>query len=265
MFAAERLKIIEQYLKSSGHLEVTTISAMLGVSEVTIRRDLERLEREGILIRTHGGAVLNEENTGNTAASSPVFPLLTPTDQDIVQTAFSLLNEGDVILLSGQMLVRQLATVLTNQKLKLTVLTNDLITAYSLRNCTQVNTVMLGGQLSVPEGASYGLLTQTNMANFHVSKMFFEVDAVSRQLAMTVDSTEKAEFLQKAFSIASEKILLCPSSRFDHTAFFRVGEISSITTLVSDSNLSDFYKEAAFQRDLRLYTSLSLYEFPSTS
>ena len=53
MFAAERLKIIEQYLKSSGHLEVTTISAMLGVSEVTIRRDLERLEREGILIRTH--------------------------------------------------------------------------------------------------------------------------------------------------------------------------------------------------------------------
>ena len=182
-----------------------------------------------------------------------------------MQTAFSLLNEGDVILLSGQMLVRQLATVLTNQNLKLTVLTNDLITAYSLRNCTQVNTVMLGGQLSVPEGASYGLLTQTNMANFHVSKMFFEVDAVSRQLAMTVDSTEKAEFLQKAFSIASEKILLCPSSRFDHTAFFRVGEISSITTLVSDSNLSDFYKEAAFQRDLRLYTSLSLYEFPSTS
>ena len=60
MFAAERLKIIEQYLKSSGHLEVTTISAMLGVSEVTIRRDLERLEREGILIRTHGGAVMRK-------------------------------------------------------------------------------------------------------------------------------------------------------------------------------------------------------------
>ena len=61
MFAAERLKIIRQYLQANGQLEVTSISTMLGVSEVTIRRDLERLEQENFLIRTHGGALLNTD------------------------------------------------------------------------------------------------------------------------------------------------------------------------------------------------------------
>ena len=70
MFAAERLKIIRQYLQANGQLEVTSISTMLGVSEVTIRRDLERLEQENFLIRTHGGALLNTDS-----AEAPLPPV----------------------------------------------------------------------------------------------------------------------------------------------------------------------------------------------
>ena len=74
MFAAERLKIIKQYLQANGQLEVTSISNMLGVSEVTIRRDLERLEQENFLIRTHGGALLNTDSAEIPLTPVPLRP-----------------------------------------------------------------------------------------------------------------------------------------------------------------------------------------------
>lgn len=262
MFAAERLKIIRQYLQANGQLEVTSISTMLGVSEVTIRRDLERLEQENFLIRTHGGALLNTDSAE--APLPPVQDAPSPYGREIVQTVLSLLQPGDVIMLSSGPLAGPIARELENTGFSLTVLTNDLAAAQALNSAAQIRTVLLGGQLDIGTGAVYGALTLANMERFYVNKFFFECDALSPNLTITVSSTEKAEFIQGALSIAEEKIMLCPSDRLGKAAFYRVGDLSLVNAVVTDSAVSYSYKKAVFERNLRLYTSIDLYEFRHT-
>ncbi len=258
MFAAERQKIIQKYLIANGQLEVTSISGMLGVSEVTIRRDLERLEKDGFLIRTHGGALLNRK-------APEFFPeeekSSSPHDGEIVQTVLSLIKQNDVILLSGGALTCQIAQKLETLKVPLTVLTNSLQAALSLEKCRRIKTVILGGQLSGDDHSVYGGLAQSNMKRFYVNKLFFEADALSRDFIFTLSSTEKAEFIQSAMSIAQERILLCPSDRLNQVAFYRGGDLSQVTAIVTDSEMEDFYKESIFEKNIRLYTSVDLYEF----
>lgn len=260
LFAAERHKIIKQYLKSNKQLEVTAISAMLGVSEVTIRRDLETLERAGFLTRTHGGAILHH-GEAEPEAPLPQAPALSAFDQQIVQTGVSLIQNGDVVLLCSSPLTRELAKALAASSLTLTVLTNDLVIAQCLGRSANTNTVLLGGQLDAEGTASYGVLTLANLQYFFVNKVFFEPDGMNSDLIMTSSSTGKAEFIQKAFSISKEKILLFPSGIQNQTAFFRIGELPELSIIISDPGIGNPYKEQFFKRNFRLYTSLSLYDF----
>ena len=99
MFAVQRANIIKEYLLEKKQVEVTTLSKLLNVSEVTIRRDLEKLEKEGFLIRTHGGAVLNEQET-------PDIPDIIDItlDEDMIEDyegianiAAHMVDNGDII------------------------------------------------------------------------------------------------------------------------------------------------------------------------
>ena len=100
MFAIERIKIIKDYLNKDKHVSVAKLSSLLNVTEVTIRRDLEKLESEGFLKRAHGGAVL--------IADSDDPPAIEEADDDhalemleISDTIFHLVSDNDIIMLTG--------------------------------------------------------------------------------------------------------------------------------------------------------------------
>ncbi len=259
MFAIERISIIKNYLERDKHVSVAMLSSILNVTEVTIRRDLEKLENEGYLKRTHGGAVINEEIDYET-----FIPFEQPHNdpdqsqlQEIADTVFHLVSDNDIIMLTDGRTNRCIAKRLT-QKNNLTVLTNDLLIALEFSASPGNHMILLGGDLE--EYAVFGQLAINNMQNFSLNHLIVEVDGISKNFGITVSSINKASLIQQACKMASTVSVVCPASHFGEKSFYRVGDFSFADKIITDSTLKDTYKDFLFDLNIQLYTSVDIYE-----
>ena len=140
MLPAKRLNDIKQFLIVNKHADVSQLAEMLDVTEVTIRKDLEKLESEGFLSRTHGGAILNE--TSQPSGSLLDFLQSDVSDEklmNIAQIASSFINDNDTVFLSAGVTSRYFCHFLSEKK-NVSVITNDLLVALSLaRKCPNMD------------------------------------------------------------------------------------------------------------------------------
>jgi len=255
MYAKERKRIIKKFLTENGKVSVGHLSELLEVSEVTIRRDLEVLEEEGILQRTHGGAIINEPET-------PVFSLSGDSktiaqQHEIAEAAFHFISDGDVVMLTHGSTNLQIARQLVKHH-NLTILTNDLLIALEFASSHTNKLILLGGDL---EGHSvYGQLAINNLNNFSLNHIFIEVSGITVKNGLTVDTINKASLIQQACSSANIITAVCLPDNFGSDAFYRVGPITMPTRILTSSTLDDRYKRDLFDQNIRLYTSVDLYE-----
>ncbi|MBP7175321.1 MAG: DeoR/GlpR transcriptional regulator [Thermoclostridium sp.] len=254
MFAIERIKIIKNHLLKDNKVSVAKLSELLDVTEVTIRRDLEKLENEGFLQRTHGGAVLKDYQEEEAVELSDSFMT---QREEIAETAFHLVSDNDMIMitegLTNVCIARKLA-----QKNNLTVLTNDLRVAMEFSNSPSNNVILLGGDLS--EYAVYGQLTANNMQYFSVRHLFVEVDGISKQSGMMVSSINKASLIQKAVQSAEIITVVCLAKYFNERSLYRIGSVELAHKVITNSTLDDSYKDYLFGLNIQVYTSIDIYE-----
>ena len=261
MFAVERINIIRSYLREHGKLDVHSISEMLNVSEVTVRRDLEKLEAEGFLQRQHGGAVLAEsdEDRPERKEVSEEERRSEADREEIARVAFLMVRDGDVIMLTNGEIARTLARKL-GERSGVTVLTNDIAVALEIASQPTNKAVLLGGSPDAESSALFGSLTEATVQKFFVNKIFVEVDGISEQLQMTVTSQEKAALIKEAMACADERIALCEASRFSRNAFFRLGPISQVGKVITNTSVPERYKSGIFAQDIKLFTSVNAFE-----
>jgi len=257
MFAIERIRIIKNYITNNQQAEVSALSSMLNVSEVTIRRDLEKLESEGFLTRTHGGAVLNDKED---EALLP-FEGHNLTDyQEIADIAVQLIKDGDIIMLTNGIINLYIAKKL-GIKNNITILTNDITIATELSSNKSVKVVLLGGDIDFRYNAVFGTLTNNNLKQFFVTKLFIEIDGISSDLDLAVSSIDMASLIQEAAVNASQKILLLTADAFEKNSFYRVGKANQIADrLITNSRIKDVYKNILFNSNLQLFTSIDAFE-----
>ena len=261
MFAIERIKIIKNYLIENKQLEVNILSKMLNVSEVTIRRDLEKLENEGFITRTHGGAVLN---TGDTIYNENILTdntLEESTDySDIADIAIEMINDDDVIMLSNGLINLSIAKKLTNKK-NLTVVTNDILIAAELTDHQTIKVILLGGVIDSSTKSVFGTLTIDNLNLFFVNKLFIEVNGISSNLDVTVSSMNMASLIQASIKNSNERIVLCSSEAFKKNSFYKVGKLAEITEkIITSPNINDNFKTEIFNNNIQLFTSVNAFE-----
>ncbi|WP_160689757.1 DeoR/GlpR family DNA-binding transcription regulator [Clostridium sp. C2-6-12] len=261
MFAIERIKIIKNYLIENKQLEVNILSKMLNVSEVTIRRDLEKLEKEGFITRTHGGAVLN---TGESIYNENLLADNTDDESvdysDIADIAIEMINDDDVIMLSNGEINLSIAKKLTNKK-NLTVVTNDILIAAELTNHQTIKVILLGGVIDSSTKSVFGTLTIDNLNLFFVNKLFIEVNGISNNLDVTVSSMNMASLIQASIKNSNERIVLCSSEAFKKNSFYKVGKLTEITEkIITNSNINDNFKTEIFNNNIQLFTSVNAFE-----
>ncbi len=259
MFALERIRLIRKYLDEHRQVEVATLSALLGVSEVTIRRDLEKLETEGYLTRTHGGALLKLEPENQAERFFPENDEESADQAEIAGVAVKMIQDDDIIMLTSGDITRRIARGLEALS-NVTVLTNDIRIALVLATQPQNKTVLLGGDLDPETRTLSGAMTIENLQKFYVNRLFFEVDGINDRLQLSVTNQAKAGLIKEAVHIARERIVLCTAERFRRSAFYRLGGIELASKIVTNPSLSDEYKRSVFMNNVPLFTSIHAFE-----
>jgi DeoR/GlpR family transcriptional regulator of sugar metabolism len=260
MFAAERMNIIKKYLREHGKLDVHSASEMFNVSEVTVRRDLEKLEEAGFLIRQHGGAVLkvpDERPAGLEPGESDMEAR--GEGEEIAHVAAMMVKDGDFLFLMNGPLNLRIARRLAERS-GVTVLTNDVAIALEVGRQTANKAVLLGGSVNVADRAVFGSLALANIQNFCVKKLFIEIDGVNDRLQLTVSSQEKAALIQAALACADERIVLAGADRFSRNAFFRLGDIGMANKVITSARIPERFKAMIFESNIPLFTSIDAFE-----
>ena len=262
MFGAERINRIKKILSEKKRADVSTLSSLLGVSEVTIRRDLEKLENEGYLVRSHGGAILNE--TAEEEADFEI-PMLSSFDNyeeldTIGKICSFLVKDNDTLFIGPGVTGRFIARHL-EKKRNIQVLTNDIgVVLQFSRIGYDKEVIFLGGNIDFANLQTMGQVTLDNLRDFHVNTALVEVDGVSMENGYSVSNTNKATITQSIFSASSRTGAVCDGSKFNCMSFSALGPIDQFRCIVSSQNVPENYKKYYFDHDIKLYTTFDIYK-----
>jgi DeoR family fructose operon transcriptional repressor len=261
MFAIERHQKIKEMLMAEKHVDVSQLSKMFSVSEVTIRRDLEKLAKEGSIIKTYGGAVLNEEAFSRLPLfDNPADETETEPNEDqklIGRIAADMIQPGDAVFLTPGTTCLEIAKNLHTKK-SVTVVTNDLNTAMALRECGGVKTIVTGGDLVLSTGILVGQFSHKVLKGIFINKAFVGVAGVSLESGYTVSSYEEAEMIKAVLEISSETIIVADYSRFKQTAFARLGDLTMARKVITNHQVTGEYKKFFFENAIKLFATYEL-------
>lgn len=259
MHAVERSRIICQYLEENGLARVHTLSTLLGVSEVTVRRDLERLEARGLLSRTHGGAVLQDPERQYRAFELPGEPGESEVIDEITEVTLRMINDGETVMLVNGPICTRLADRLERRG-NLTVLTNSLAIADRVAGQPTNHAVLLGGEMDTQEKAVFGTMAIENVRRFFVNRLIIEVDGISEDLEMSVTSQAKADLIRSVMPTASHTTVVCLPEHFAANAFTRLDSLEVADAVVTSPSVDDRHKARIFDQGIPLFTSVVVFE-----
>lgn len=231
-----RLKILD-LIREDGHAKVQELSRIFKVTDVTIRQDLEALEKEGYVQREHGGAFLKD--VGSFAKTGQLFNQVRIKEkQEIARKAVKLINEGDSIILDSGSTTTEIAKLLVDFH-ELTIITNSLNIALILGENHGINLIVSGGEFKAPTLSLTGSLAADSFKDIHVNKLFLATAGISSDLKLTYPSLSDLVVKTAMIKSAKKVYLVADSSKIGVSAFTNLGSISLVDTLITDNGLSE--------------------------
>jgi DeoR family fructose operon transcriptional repressor len=258
MFAAERVEKIKGILNEYKHVDVTTLSNVLSVSEATIRRDLERLEGNGFLKRTHGGAVINEKAAPDTTITRD--DILNYEEKcQVGYIAAQLVENNEVIIAGAGATCLQFAKHLKGKK-NLTIVTNNILVISELSTYKEIKVIATGGDVYANEDAIslVGEFAHKMLENIHVNKAFLGVSGVDLSSGYTANSSELALVWKKMHDVARETIILSDYTKFGKTDFVKLGPLDLAAKMITNEQVAEYFKKYYFDKGIPIYTSYKL-------
>ncbi|WP_423126887.1 DeoR/GlpR family DNA-binding transcription regulator [Gaoshiqia sp. Z1-71] len=250
MLAHHRREKILEMIREDGHAKVLQLSKIFKVTEVTIRQDLEKLEKDGFIEREHGGAYLKDIglNVKN----------ITLQNQEklaekaiIAKKAVSLINDGDTIILDSGSTTTEIARLISGFK-NLTVITNSLNIALILGVDTEINLVVTGGEFKAPTLSLTGQKAADFFEGLHVDKLFLATAGITLKSGLTYPSISDICVKRAMIESANVVYLVADSSKIGKSSFASLGALSLIDYLITDSNLQQEEIDLLQKNDIKL-------------
>ncbi|MGO9200382.1 MAG: DeoR/GlpR family DNA-binding transcription regulator [Limisphaerales bacterium] len=244
--APQRWNDLRALIRDSGVIRVEDLCRRLGVSAATVRRDLDQLERSGVIRRVHGGAVSVESRL-----EEPVFEdktsLAVREKRRIAEAALTLIEPGDTIYLDGGSTVLELARLL-RERTNLTVVTNSLHAAHELAG-RGPRLIVIGGELRRLSQTLVGPLTRLVLDGLHLDKAFMGTIGFALQEGLTTTDPSEAFTKQLVMAQARQVILLADSSKAGKVSFASAGRWDGVHVLITDRQFErGFAKELVNRR-----------------
>lgn len=241
MNISERHQYIIDYLKKNSFVKVVDLARSLGVSVVTIRKDLKTLEEKDLLHRTHGSASPSKSNVVDLPVQEK-SEINSEKKAAIARAANELIEEGDSILLTSGSTIEAFAKVLTPKGL-LNVVTPSVRVGIYLSEKENVDIMMLGGRLIVKSLSVRDAYTEEGLKYVRCSKAFFSCDGFDVDGGITTAFEAEARVTNSMLNVASEVVLLADSSKLGKSGFGRICDISRIDVLITDNALPQALRE----------------------
>ena len=250
--AARRRQRLVALVEARGSARLEELSAALGVSTATVRRDLDAVTAGGRLRRVHGGAVAADQ-----AADEPQFDVkagaAAAEKERIAAAAVQLLKPSDTIYLDSGSTVLALARLLHGWD-RLTVVTNSLPVATELAG-RGPRVIVIGGELRARSRAIVGPMTRHVLEQLHVDRAVMGTYALSLEDGLTTTDPSEAYTKSLVLTRAEQVILLADSSKLGARSFAASGDLGQIDVLVTDSAIDAGTARKLTQRGIRVVTA----------
>lgn len=259
MFATERYQKIRQILLEYKRAEVSKLSIILNVSEVTIRKDLERLEKEGFLIRTHGGAVINENGVTSEPAGESLNDATLARLSAIGAMAEKLIEPNDLLFLGVGRTCTEAARHIKEVG-GLTVVTNNISSAMELSENKNISIITTGGNF-VRQKGGYSLMSPgvvSFLSSRYFDKAIISVDGVSISHGLSVQDETLSQLYGLLFERARQKIILVSGEKFERRAFFKFADITQADAVVTDENIPEEYLEYLCKNKVKAFCAYDI-------
>ena len=247
MLSEQRYSRILELLAQNGIVKATDLMREFDVSSETVRRDLFLLEKKGHLKRVYGGAV------ASSAANIPFSVRendMRPQKEEIARKAISLISDGDIIAIDSGTTALVMAELLLQVEKRITVITHSLAAFQMLVQSPYFKVYLTGGEYLAEESALCGNITEENIKQFHVNKVFLCPVGVSLSHGYTEFFSQLASLSRTYLSIADKAVYLVDSSKFEHAALMKISEVSKKDIIITDSGLSDEMFELYEKKDI---------------
>lgn len=233
MLAIERKNQILEKLKTEQRVVVSELAAHYNVTEETIRRDLDKLEKEGYATKTYGGAIW-----GNSTKTDLSYTIRNKTNVEaktvIGELVAGLIEDGDHLMLDDSSTSLNIAKQLKEKK-RISVITNSIEILTELADTEDWTIMSTGGRLKQDSLALVGHQAHEMIRSFHVDKAIISC----KGLDMTAGITDSSEFhsstKQSMMGSAKETILALDASKFDKISFVSIAKLQDVQTVVTDT------------------------------
>lgn len=244
-----RDKIIE-LLHEDGSAKVMDLSRLFKVTEVTIRQDLEKMEKDGLIIREHGGAYLKSVKD-----QVQTFSLIHQENLDkkecIAKKCMEFIERGDTIILDSGSTATELAKKLKGFR-ELTVITNALNIALMLGAEPGIEVIVTGGEFKPPTLSLTGQKAADFFKGLHVQKLFLATAGISLKAGLTYPSISDLVVKKAMIEAAETTYLMADSTKIGKAAFASLGALSLIDYIITDISIEEKHKQMFHDNEIEL-------------
>ncbi|MFQ9669704.1 DeoR/GlpR family DNA-binding transcription regulator [Thomasclavelia spiroformis] len=228
----KRQSQILDLLAKNKKMEVTKLSELLNVSQVTIRKDLVILENSGIIVREHGYARLNESDDINNRLARHY-----ETKQKIAKLAVESIENGETVMIESGSCCALVALEIARSKKDVTLITNSAFIADYIRKIGSVKVILLGGEYQNESQVMVGPLTRKYVEAFFVDKLFIGTDGFTIETGFTGNDYMRSEAVKDMAKQASRVMIVTDSDKFSQKGVVNLIEIEKVACVYTDDNI----------------------------
>lgn len=230
-----RKEHILQVIDELGSVKVAPLAKELETSEITIRRDLEKLEQEGLLKKTFGGARKLEFSL-NEFLYLKRIKQMEREKKRIGSFAANLVKSGDVIFLDTGTTTHHIAQALKNEK-GITIITNSILILSELRYVRDLELILLGGNYRPGNFALSGPITEINMENFRAKYAFLGADGITLSNGVTSNDIYTAQITKLMMKYSENPVLVSDHTKIGLVGSIKYSNLEEFHTFITDSNI----------------------------
>lgn len=244
----KRDTMILELLAKHGKLDVVTLAEALGVSQVTVRKDLDVLERKGILRREHGCAIFGGSDDINNRLA-----IHYEEKRRIARRAAQLVAPGETVMIESGSCCALLAEEIAGTKPDATIITNSAFIASYIRNVNKARVILLGGDFQNDAQVMVGPILKTCASQFYVDKLFVGTDGYSERLGFTNNDHLRVQAVRDMAQQANRVIVVTESEKFSQQGVVPLNLGDRILSVVTDGLIPADKEEELKKQGISVY------------